>query len=86
MKIIISAISIIVLIALAAQIYFIYRERNQLRDKFQDLSAKLDNLANENEKIKSDIDYYSKSENLLKELRQKFNYKKTDEGLIIVTP
>jgi cell division protein FtsB len=85
-KIIIISILTIILIALAVQIFIISKERNQLRDEFRGLTEKADNLAKENEKIKSEIEYYSNPENLEKEFRSKFNYKKIGEKMMIVAP
>ena len=86
MKHFIIIILSIILIALLAQDYFILKERNQLRKEFRSLTEKSENLAKENEKIKSEIEYYSNPENLEKELRAKFNYKKIGERMIIISP
>lgn len=85
MKAFITIILLIILIALAAQFYFIYKERNQLRMEFRGLTEKVDNLNKENERVKSEIEYFSNPENLEKELRAKFNYKKIGEKMMIIT-
>ena len=86
MKIIIVSILIIILIVFMIQIFIISKERNQLREEFGNLAEKADNFAKENEKIKSEMEYYSNSENLEKEFRAKFNYKKIGEKMIIIAP
>jgi len=86
MKQFIIIILSLVLIALSAQVYLILKERNQLRNKFESLSGKTSGLEEENKKIRSEIEYYSNPDNLVKELRQKFNYKKVGEKLMIITP
>lgn len=86
MRKIIIAILIIVFIILAVQIYFIFNERNKLRGKFENLSAKGNSLITENNKIKSDIEYFSNENNLMKELRSKFNFKNIGEKMMIVVP
>ncbi|MEK7553454.1 MAG: septum formation initiator family protein [Patescibacteria group bacterium] len=86
MKILIAVILIIILLFLLAQVYFIFKERNQLRREFRSLTEKSENLVVENEKIKSEIEYYSNPENLEKELRAKFNYKKIGEKMMIISP
>ncbi|MEK7062218.1 MAG: septum formation initiator family protein [Patescibacteria group bacterium] len=86
MKILIAVILIIILLFLLAQVYFIFKERNQLRREFRSLTEKSENLVVENEKIKSEIEYYSNPENLEKELRAKFNYKKIGEKMMIIAP
>lgn len=85
-KKLIILILIIILLALLIQIYFIFDERNKSRDKFESLSAKGNNLFEENNKIKSDIKYFSNKDNLEKELRSKFNYKNIGEKIIIIIP
>ena len=75
MKTIIFVILMIVLLATWTQIYFIFKELSQSKEKFGILKAKADNLISENAKIKSEIEYFSRPENLEKELRSKFNYK-----------
>lgn len=86
MKIIIVSILIIILVVFMIQIFLISKERNQLREEFGNLAGKADNLAKENDKIKSEIEYYSNSENLEKEFRAKFNYKKIGEKMMIIAP
>ena len=86
MKILIAVILIIILLFLLAQVYFFFKERNQLRREFRSLTEKSENLVVENEKIKSEIEYYSNPENLEKELRAKFNYKKIGEKMMIISP
>ncbi len=86
MKKLIIIILIIILLALLTQIYFIFNEKNKLRDKFESLSAKGNNLIEENNKIKSDMEYFSSKDNLEKELRSKFNYKNIGEKMMIVVP
>lgn len=83
---IIAAILIIILMAVWVQIYFIFKERNQLKSRLDGLTLKANSLTEENEKIKSEIEYFSLPENLEKELRAKFNYKKPGEKMIIVVP
>ena len=84
-KIIIIILFIIVL-GLFIKIYFIFNEKNQLRDKFESLSVKGYNLIKENNKIESDIEYFSNKDNLGKELRSKFNYKNIGEKMMIIIP
>ena len=84
MKTVIFIILTIVLLATWTQIYFIFKELSQSKEKFGILKTKADNLIAENAKIKSEIEYFSLPENLEKELRSKFNYKKPEEKMIIV--
>ncbi|MEK7634736.1 MAG: hypothetical protein AAB396_02550 [Patescibacteria group bacterium] len=86
MKKIIIIILFIIVLGLFIKIYFIFNEKNQLRDKFESLSVKGYNLIKENNKIESDIEYFSNKDNLGKELRSKFNYKNIGEKMMIIIP
>ena len=86
MKLIIVIILTIASIAAWTQIYFILKERGQLKIKFEIISAKANSLIEENRKVKSEIEYYSIPENLEKELRSKFNYHKPNEKMMIIVP
>ena len=43
-------------------------------------------LSKENEELQEQLDYFSREENLEKELRAKFNYKNPGEKVMIITP
>ena len=76
----------ILLLALLTQIYFTFKERNQLKNKLQTLTTKAHLLDEENNEIKLEIKYFQLPENFQKELRSKLNYKKPGEKMIIITP
>lgn len=82
----IISILVVLLLALLTQIYFTFKERNQLKTKLHTLTAKAQILNKENSEIKSEIKYFKRPENLEKELRSKLNYKKPGEKMIIITP
>ncbi|MBI5079111.1 hypothetical protein HZB06_00320 [Candidatus Wolfebacteria bacterium] len=86
MKMALAIILIMVLAGLLAQVYFIFKEKSQLQAKILDLGKRFDFLKEENEAVKSEIEYFSHPANLEKELREKFNYRKPDEKMIIVVP
>lgn len=86
MKVAIVIILIIASVAAWTQIYFILKERGQLKVKFDAFSAKANSLIEDNRKVKSEIEYFSIPENLKKELKSKYNYKQPDEKMIIVVP
>lgn len=81
-----AAILIVVLAVVLIQLYFVIIEKNNLKAKLDSLNDKLNVLSKENEKLKSEIEYFSVPENLEKELRAKFNYKKPGEKMIIIAP
>jgi hypothetical protein len=62
------------------------RESKVLAAKNGDLMSKLESLSIDKNNVQKDINYYSDPSNLEKLLREKFNYKKPGEGMIIVVP
>jgi len=82
----IISILMVLLLALLTQIYFTFKERNQLKSKLQTLTAEAQILNKENSEIESEIEYFKQPENFEKELRSKLNYKKPGEKMIIITP
>lgn len=86
MKLGIIIILIIILIAVLVQAYFILKERDQLKAKLDNLNDRLSVLLKDNADIKSEIEYFSNPENLEKELKQRFNYKKPGEKMMIIVP
>jgi cell division protein FtsB len=72
--------------AILAQSYFFIKERNRLKTDSDNLNSRLQALSKENADLQSDIEYFSRPENLEKELRAKFNYKKPGEKMMIIVP
>lgn len=68
------------------QIFLAMKESSVLAAKNNDLTSKLQSLSADKNSIQKDIEYYSDPSNLEKLLREKFNYKKPGEGMIIVVP
>ena len=68
------------------ELYFLIKERNQLRADLDNLNRRLQALLKENVDIQSEIEYFSHPENLEKELKAKFNYKKPNEKMMIIVP
>ncbi|NCO15467.1 hypothetical protein GW816_00990 [Candidatus Wolfebacteria bacterium] len=50
------------------------------------LNSRLQALLKENADLQSDIEYFSHPENLEKELKSRFNYKKPGEKMMIIVP
>ena len=50
------------------------------------MDIKTDFFKKENFELQADLEYYARPENLEKELRSRFNYKKPGEKLIIIVP
>lgn len=80
---------IVVAIAIIVIGYHLYRANyslTEVRSEFGSISASLNKLDAENEKLQSDIEYFSNPHNLEKEARSKFNYRAPGEKMIIVAP
>jgi len=60
-----------------------YRSDNEVRSA---LEAQVLQLQDENSKIAEDVEYYSNTDNLEKELRARFNLKEPGEKLLIIVP
>ncbi|PIU98204.1 hypothetical protein COS61_02615 [Candidatus Wolfebacteria bacterium CG03_land_8_20_14_0_80_40_12] len=86
MRIVIVLILIAILSGVSLQIFLILKEFNQLKNRLNNLNSRLNVLLKENDDLRSEIEYFSHPENLEKELRSKFNYKKPGEEIIIITP
>jgi len=86
MRVLIIIILIIILTLILIELYFLIKERNQLRADLDNLNSRLQALTKENAELQSEIEYFSHPENLEKELRSKFNYKKPDEKMMIIVP
>jgi hypothetical protein len=87
----IKRLIVIILLVIAVgffwvQIFLTMRESKVLAAKNGDLMSKLEFLSIDKSNVQKDINYYSDPSNLEKLLREKFNYKKPGEGMIIVVP
>jgi len=59
---------------------------HSLRGEYNAMQEKLQQVQKENESLIQDKAYYQDPENMEKILREKFNYKKPGEKMIIITP
>lgn len=62
------------------------RQNRHLEVKFNKLKTDAEALEKENQTLKGNIEYFSHFENLLKELKSLFNYRQSDEKLMIIIP
>ncbi len=62
----------------------IYRYSRALDGELSGITEKKSVIERENERLKGDIEYFSNSANLEKELRARFNYKKLGEKMLII--
>jgi len=86
MKRVLTLVLLIVLLALCYQLYQLYLQNRVLKENFSLIKEKVDNFNSENLQFQADLEYFADSENLEKELRSRFNYKKPGEKMIIVVP
>lgn len=84
MRIIVWAAVAVIVGFLSLQLYRIYVSNHSAELELGKVSMKLDELKEENNQLQADISYFSESENLAKELKSKFDYKKPGEKLIKV--
>lgn len=68
------------------QLYNLYRQDLLLEKELAQVNGYLDVLDVDNKKLRSDIVYFQKPENLEKEARSRFNYATAKEKLIVVVP
>ncbi len=86
MKRILTVILLLAAAALLWQLFQLYLQNNKLKYSLGSIEGKLNNINEENGKFQADLEYFASPENLEKELRSRFNYKKPSEKLIIVIP
>ena len=86
MKRVLTIILLLAVIALLWQLFQLYLQNNGLKNNLGIIEKKLNNLSGENSKFQADLEYFAFPENLEKELRSRFNYKKPGEKLIILVP
>ena len=68
------------------QVYSLNSNRIRLSRSLSELNGKVTNLEREKSKLVSDLEYFTDLENLAKEFKSRFNYKRPGENLIIVIP
>ena len=76
----------LLLVVLGVQIYFSLVGERQLVREYRTLQAKLLETQGENEKLNAELEYLKNPENLEKELRARFNYRREGEKMIIIVP
>ena len=82
----IIAILLVILGFLWVEIYLITKEAGTLKKENEQFSQKITGLREENKKTEEDASYYSIPQNLEKLLRERFNYKKPGEKMMIIIP
>ena len=68
------------------QFYGVEKDTKGLNDQLLTLQGEAQTINDENKKIGEKIQYLGQADNLVKELKAKFNYRFPDEKTIIVAP
>ncbi len=84
MKIVIGLLCLLLLGVGGAELYVLNQERRTLASEVEALKSRLNDLRAENDLLRADIQYFSNPDNLEKELREKWNYRRPEEKLIII--
>ncbi len=61
-------------------------ERRELKAEISSVADEVDMINEDNERLNSQMEYFSNPRNLEKELRARFNYRLPNEKLIIIVP
>lgn len=76
----------IIIIAVSVQTFGLFRKGYGMGKQLRASKEKMEALSKENEELQAQLNYFAREENLEKELRSKFNYKRPDEKVMIITP
>ena len=76
----------IVLIFISVELMLTYADARKLQQENDSVLQKLQATQQEKTQTQNDTTYYQNQDNLEKSLREKFNYKKPGETMIIVVP
>jgi cell division protein FtsL len=85
-KYITIGILVIIIVVVSVETIKLFGNEHDMGKQLQTSKEKMEALSRENAELQSQIDYVSRKENMEKELRAKFNYKRPDERVMIITP
>ncbi len=86
LRAIIIAILIVFIFAVGFQLFLLFQKNSDLSAELSELKKKTDFFIKENSDLDSQINFLSRWENLEKELKSKFNYRKAGEKMMIIVP
>lgn len=86
MKILVLTIVFIFLCFLVYEIYIYFNKFQDKKAEYMEITQKSQDIKKNLEDLNSELNYYSKTENLIKDLKKQFNYKFPFEKLIILVP
>ncbi|MBI5401373.1 hypothetical protein HZB05_00910 [Candidatus Wolfebacteria bacterium] len=82
----IIAVLVIFVLAVGFQLFLLFQKNSDLNAELAEFKKKTDFFNKENSDLNSQIDFLSRWENLEKELKSKFNYRKVGEKMMIIVP
>lgn len=83
---IITAILLVLIGFSGYQGYKLYLQKISLEKNLTKINTQLNEIYEENQKLTADLEYFKRPENLIKELKSRFNYVNPGEKLLIVVP
>ena len=86
MKIAAIVVLSLFLIVIGVQVFSFVRQEWQLGSELADVQANLTKAQTEETSLQEENQYLSNPANLEKELRERFNYKKPGETMVIIVP
>lgn len=84
MKRIVVGLLVLIIVSLLWELYHLYLLNQSLGEDLTILEKRVAAFTDESAVLQADLTYFAEPENLLKELRARFNYKKPGEKLIII--
>ncbi|MEZ4156563.1 MAG: hypothetical protein R3B52_01110 [Candidatus Paceibacterota bacterium] len=79
-----SAFLCFIIFAVASQLYRLSEQRAELVQKIEEMSSKEQSLLDEKERVGQEIEYFQNQENLEKEIKARFNYRRPEEKMLII--
>lgn len=79
-----SAFLCFIVFAVASQLYRLSEQRAELVKKIEEMSGKEKTLITEKERVGQEIEYFQNQENLEKEIKARFNYRRPEEKMLII--
>lgn len=86
MKIAAIAVLSLFLIIMGVQVYSFVAQEMTLGKQLADVRANLDKARSQEADLQAETEYLQNPANLQKELRERFNYKRPGETMIIIVP
>lgn len=76
----------VIVVVVSVQAFGLFRKGYGMGKQLRVSKEKMETLSRENEELQAQLNYFSREENLEKEVRAKFNYKRPEEKVMIITP